>query len=65
MIVAVPVGLLATAASSMVQGWVALIVLGGAASALFLAVWLASFGRHEERLLLDRLIRRARIKSTP
>lgn len=60
LIVAVPIGLLAAAASSMVQEWFALIGVGAAASALFLAVWLAGFGRHQERVLLARSIGRIR-----
>ena len=58
--IALPVGLLTAAVSSIVQGWLTLLALGGAASLLFLGIWLASFGRSEERMLLDDLVRRAR-----
>ncbi len=60
MIVALPVGLAAAAVSSIVQGWVTLIALGGAACLLFLCVWLASFGRNQERMVLYELVRRER-----
>ena len=58
--IALPVGLLTAAVSSIVQGWLTLLALGGAASLIFLGIWLASFGRSEERMLLDDLVRRAR-----
>ncbi len=62
LIVALPVGLLAAAMSSVVQGWLSLIALAGAASLLFLGTWLVSFGRTEERVVLEVLIRRTRGK---
>ena len=64
LIVALPVCVLAAAASDVVEGWIALIGLGGAASLLFLGAWIASFGRCEERLLLTDLVRRARNQTT-
>ncbi len=59
-LVGVPVAVAFSFANPYVQGWITLGTTGAVCAALFLALWLLTFGRDHERVLVDRFILKAR-----
>ena len=59
-LVAFPVGYAFSFANPYVEGWLTLAAAAAMASAVFLVLWLLTFGRHRERAFLDRFLVKAR-----
>ena len=57
--IGLPVGILASVSSTVVRGWISLVVIGAAAAGCFLFLWLLTFGRGDERLVLRRFLIKA------
>ena len=60
--VAIPVAIVTVWSSAWAVGWLSLLGIGILSAASFLVLWLATFGRHDERLLIDALVARARLR---
>jgi O-antigen/teichoic acid export membrane protein len=63
MVIAVPTIAVTFLLGAYVTGWLALIALGAASSAAFIAAWLMTFGRFNDRVVVETLI--ARIIGAP
>ena len=63
-LVALPVGAITAHFGYLATGWLSLIALGSIVAAVFLAIWLCTFGRHAERTVVLALLKR-RARSIP
>lgn len=59
MMIGLPVGILAAVSSALVRGWISLVVIGAAAASSFMLLWLSTFGRGYESVVIRRILYRA------